>query len=1155
MLLKKLYVICLLMLTSLATYAQVSTLRCKWLKPAEGTEQQLDSLSLVPGSIRIGGVADTSALLRYDINSSHVTIDSTLMGLDSIQVCYRVFPFNFGARRYHRDMVVYDSNAFFKDTRTHKGLPESREQLFATQGLHKNGSISRGISFGNTQSVFVNSALNLQMEGRLSDKINILAVISDQNIPFQPEGNTQQLQEFDKVFIQLQHDKGNLTAGDIVLQQKPSHFLKYYKNVQGGAFTVQTEPFKGSAAETSITAAVSKGKFHSAQVPVLEGVQGPYRLTGPNQQTFIIIMANSERVFLDGRLLERGFNNDYVIDYNQAEITFTNKVLITRFSRLRIDFEYAERNYGRTILSASHYQKYDKLNVFFNHYQEADNPNNPLTVELDTAARRVLSEIGDDLSKAVISGAQQVPFTEGMVLYTRQDTILPDGRRDSVFVHTTSRQGILYQVVFSDVGAGRGDYAQLPTTANGRVFKWVGPGMGNFMPVRVVATPNRRRMTNLGASYDLTGKDQVYTEVAFSEFDKNLFSDLDSDNNKGMAYKIGYINKGRRLPVGDGYTWTAAVDYEALQKHFSPIDRFRDIEFDRDWSASAGDTLAANDHLVNINAGIRKNEYNRINYTLSLRDKGSNVRGSQQRFIASKSLGNFQIETEGFMLRNLRPDYESRWERLTVNTSYRGRYLVPGYQYSVDNNRIMDAGTDFIRGTAMNFTEHKFFVRNPDTLRTTYAIDYSLRTDNLPQDGELKRNTFAQTFNAAANSRMGKSNELGLTFTYRNLENLMEGLQQDTKNEETIMGRLDWNADLLERHIRSELTFASATGRELKREFQFLLAPPGQGTHILLGDTNQVDRNDINNYVPLNPNYPTNNTYYKVFIPTNEYVLAYTNTLNYRLNISAPRKWIARKDMKGFLARFSNVSSWSSDKKITSSNLADRFIPFVEVDEELLLATQDALRSTLFFNRTNPRYGADFNYLRGKNKQLLTNGFETRVQEEYRLTSRVNLLSVLTMQATGLKSVRANTSNFLATRNYTIQTYRLAPELSYQPVNHFRLTGMVSYADKKNIASTEGVAESGVFKEAGIETRFTKVASRMLQANVKYTQIRFTGEENTPLGYEILEALRPGHNLTWNVQWQQKLTNGLQINVGYEGRKSEQQATIHLGRMQVSALF
>jgi hypothetical protein len=53
----------------------------------------------------------------------------------------------------------------------------------------------------------------------------------------------------------------------------------------------------------------------------------------------------------------------------------------------------------------------------------------------------------------------------------------------------------------------------------------------------------------------------------------------------------------------------------------------------------------------------------------------------------------------------------------------------------------------------------------------------------------------------------------------------------------------------------------------------------------------------------------------------------------------------------------------------------------------------------------------------------------------------------------------------------------------------------------------------------------------------------------------MLEALRPGLNWTWSFNLQQKLANGLQIGINYEGRKSEMQRLIHVGRMQVSALF
>src|SRR5690606_2971291 len=191
------------------------------------------------------------------------------------------------------------------------------------------GNLSRGISFGNSQNVFVNSSLNLQMEGQLTENLHIRASITDQNVPFQPEGNTQQVQDFDNVLLELYNEKMSLSAGDVVLHQRTSEFLRYQKNVQGLLFTSNYLMLDNWKASSQVGLSIAKGKFASTSLQTMEGVLGPYRIKGPQNERFVIIMANSEKVFLDGKLLKRGFNYDYTIDYNQGEITFTTHVLLT----------------------------------------------------------------------------------------------------------------------------------------------------------------------------------------------------------------------------------------------------------------------------------------------------------------------------------------------------------------------------------------------------------------------------------------------------------------------------------------------------------------------------------------------------------------------------------------------------------------------------------------------------------------------------------------------------------------------------------------------------------------------------------------------------------------------------------------------------------
>ena len=506
----------------------------KWVK-INKLPSPIDTLTIYPESIKIISPRDTTLKFVYDAGKGGLIFFGKPRH-DSVLISYKVFPFNLKQTKFKRDPAVYNRSQFYQNNKELYIKPQisAREEFFSTGGLNKTGSITRGISFGNTQNVFVDAALNLQLEGKISDDISVVAAISDQNVPFQPEGNTQQLQQFDKVFVQLSTKKAKLTVGDVVMRNppwtngtnRPSNFLRYYKNVQGGQLDFNYNLNEKDKASTSIGGAVAKGKFASIFVEAIEGVQGPYRLRGPNNERFIIVLANSEKIYIDGRLLTRGFNRDYIIDYNLAEITINPNTIITKFTRIRVDFEYSERNYSRTIVTASHQQSAGNFHIFANYYSEKDNPRNPILVSLSDSDKVLLSTIGNDLSKAIAPAVSQVTFNTNQILYKKVDSLV-SGSSIPIYIYDTDPLKAVYQLQFSELGAGNGNYILSSTITNGRIYKFIpavnGIKQGNYEPVRLLPAPNKKQMLALGGEYSINKNESIIVEGAYSDKSLNLF--------------------------------------------------------------------------------------------------------------------------------------------------------------------------------------------------------------------------------------------------------------------------------------------------------------------------------------------------------------------------------------------------------------------------------------------------------------------------------------------------------------------------------------------------------------------------------------------------------------------------------------------------------
>jgi len=1116
----------------------------------------LDSLSLIPASQILQNEDGTSipdSLYQINYAKGLLLPEPALKGR-TIKISYRVLPLNLSQSYYHKSLdAIEQSDPGKFDYFTIKE-DQSETELFSISGLNKNGSISRGVSFGNNQDLAVNSNLDLQLSGRITDEISIQAAISDNNLPIQAEGNTQQLQEFDRVYIKLFTDNSQLIAGDFLITRPQSYFLNINKKVQGGGFSTSiitketaNDPEYGKLT-TSINAAISRGKFSRNIIPGVEGNQGPYQLQGAEGESFIIVLSGTERVYINGKLMKRGQENDYVIDYNTSELTFTPNVLITKDLRIVVEFQYAERNYSRSLIFSENQYKEGKWQIDFNLYSEQDHKNQPLQQDLNAADRRLLSDVGDEINQAVISGIDTTGFLNDQVNYRLVDTL----GFQNVLVFSEDPDEAIYTARFSQVGQGNGNYIQIQSDANGRVFEFVlpvnGVPQGNFEPLVRLITPKRRQLFTLGNTYQFSKNTSLSVEGAISRFDQNTFSDLDADDDESYGLKLTFDHAQAisNPDSGKASQWNSKLFYEQRGTHFEFIERYRDVEFDRDWNIR-GLNLQGNEYLIRATNGVSKGK-NFFNYDFDAFLKGEDYEGLRNGYRANYSQGGFSVNSRGSYLTAESIDNSEFLRHYTTVKQKLLGITVGGY---LEQERILfyEGQSDSLQGSSFDRIIWRGFVERGDTnstnfYRFSYGEIYDYFPRNVELDYSLKSENFDFDFNLAGNPKSRLSGKV----SYRTLRVVKEELTtQDPEN--SLVGRLDYDFKAWKGFVSSNTFYQIGSGLENRREFSFLEVNDGQGTHVWI-DFNGNGVKELNEFEVAGANNQFQANYIKVFTPTNQFIRVFDNqfaqVLFLRPNAILQNKGALAK----FVGRFSNKAAYRVERKTQEE--ANIYNPFdTRVSDTSLISINSSFANTFYFNRLDPTFGMEFFYLDTRGKSLLTNGFESRSRQQSELRARYNINRIYSLESRASSAERANASEFFNNRNYVILSDEIEPTLIYQPSVKFRWSLSALYGERSNELGPERLFN----RTLSTEMRFNDAGKGTFSMELSYIQLDYNSSENSSLSFEMLDGLSPGTNVTWTVLWQRNLSNNLQLNLNYSGRQSEDLQTIHTGGMQLRAFF
>ncbi len=1108
-----------------------------------GTERlMIDSLHL-----------DEKQDYKIDARKGRITIHRSLIDSlisssaeHTLHIWYNSFPLSFQQRYQRRETIVE------VDTTTKEAIKVAKpvntfsfDDVFSSN-IQKNGSIVRGFSVGTNRDLSLRSGFRIQMSGDISDDINIQAVLTDENSPIQPEGTTQTLQEIDKVYIEISGKQFNTTLGDFNFNLEGDEFGNINRKLAGvkGAVNYDFGLMNGNVLAVG---AVTRGKYISNQLDGFDGIQGPYRLMGENNNRAIIVVAGTERVFVNGEKMIRGENGDYIIDYSIAEVTFTNKRLISQGSRITIDFEYNDRQFNRSFygIKNSIYLSNDRWNFNASFMKESDDENSPVDITLSDEDKNILRDAGGDFLRAVKSGVVNVGRGKGEY---KDSTVIISGLKDTMItIYQFAPEDTInavYSIFFTNIGIGKGSYKKI-SSGN---YLFVGIGQGSYSPIRFLPMPRSHSLVNFGIVGNPTTEIRLNSEYTSSNYAPNKLSSLKSTEHQGGAMKFGILYKPARIKIGDVNIGTLDADFKGrfIEKNFVSMDRINDVEFSRKWNiedSTKGDEVLGEGELkyspispLSVGGGlgwIRRSESsssNRFNLLAEIRTAESSLIYYVWEKIKTKNnmLNAEWIRNKGdarYKIGILMPSLKYSYEYLTnkrdesdslENGSYRLQEITPGISLS----RYNDISADVFIGW-----------RYDDSLSNRYLQHAS--------------KTFLQNYTVQYSRSELVSSQIGLTIHNRKYTKSFK--DKSNIDSETILLRWQTELNPLKKSIKLDWFYEIATGRTTKLERIFQRVAKGTGNYRYVGDLNGnriVDPPDFQltrfdgEYIALT--FPTDD-----LIPIIDLKASSRIRLNPKFLLSSSG-WLEKVISTLSSETYSRIEEKSSEldrKQIYLMNF-NRFLN----DQTTLLGT-NLIMQDVYFLEDSPEFSIRYRYTQRKSFAQYTLLNESTYLREHAVRLRFQFIEEFNNQTEYIKTKDILFATEQNNRERNVRSEYIVSDWSYRPIQNIELGFKLGVGQSSNNNST--IAD---INEQSIRFVYSFVEHGHGSAEIAREEVS-VNPPSVVVPYQLTNGKVVGRAWLIDLRFEYRLSRFMHVGVNYNGRSENASKTIHSGNAEVRAFF
>ncbi|NNC71241.1 MAG: hypothetical protein HKN90_10505, partial [Flavobacteriaceae bacterium] len=671
-----------------------------------------------------------------------------------------------------------------------------------------------------------------------------------------------------------------------------------------------------------------------------------------------------------------------------------------------------------------------------------------------------------------------------------------------VFVFSNDENDELFNVQFSFVGLGQGNYRIQSTIANGRIYEYIAPNMGlsqgDYEPVVQLIAPNKLQIATLSAAFLPSDKTRLNTEIAFSSNDQNLYSSLDDSNNTGFAGKFNL----KQALVDKIWTLDAIASLEYIDRDFRTIERFRNIEFARDWDLV---NPLGDQQFMMAGLTYKRDSLRMINYSLESLRFSENFTGIRHNFLTDLQLKNTKIKATGSLLKNdneqtetdflrfyslVKQHFTNKWVGVKFNTEYNNRKEVTSNVPSLLNHK---------------FIEYELFAGVGDTAKVYTEFGYNFRTTDSVRFNSLQNVNKTNTYFIRSKLIQNKQADLSVFASYRTIDN------QFVKDEEALNSRIIYRQQIFNNGISLNTIYETNSGSLPQQEFSYVEVEPGQGFYTWI-DYNENGIQELDEFEIAQ--FPDEAIYLRVALPTTRFIKTHQNKFSQSLTLN-PSQWKSSSGFKKFLSHFVNQSFLLVDGKNERKGSSFKLNPF-DVDNALALTLN--LKNSLYFNRGKQRYSTIYTYLDTRNKASFSFGEQEINLQSHQLQFIHKLGGFWLFDLKGSISENESSSNSFTNRNFLLKNATFNPKISYIYNKNSRFEIFYVYKNKDN---QFGDLETLQSQNVGVNFFMAKKERSSLNANATIFFNDFTGNQNSPVAFQMLEGLQPGTNYTWSLNLQQ----------------------------------